>query len=182
MEIFSYKNMPEKAVFDEIYGLMKKSFPESERRTESDFLWEFSEKEFRCRCVFDKGVSGFLNCWDFGSVIYAEHFAVDPSLRGNGLGSRMMKELLSAAGGRRVILEAEPKELGDIAERRISFYERLGFSENPYRYVQPPMSSGQPPVELVIMSTGGIMSESEFSEAVNLLYKRVYAGKEIPRG
>ena len=182
MEIYSYNNKPSEAIFGGIYALMERSFPKSERRTENDLRKEFSEAEFRCACVLEQGVSGFLNYWDFGALIYAEHFAVDPSLRGNGLGSRMMGELISRAEGRRVILEAEPAALGDVAKRRIAFYERLGFSVNPYRYVQPPLSEGQPPVELVIMSTGGVMPEEEFALAKKLLYERVYAGKELPRG
>lgn len=38
--------------------------------------------------------------------------------------------------GKPVLLEVEPP-LGEMEQRRIGFYERLGFHLNPYAYVQP---------------------------------------------
>lgn len=171
--------MPDSGLLERIYELMQQAFPPEERRTFDDLCGEFSNSEFFCVCEENDGLQGFMTCWDLGEFIYIEHFAVQKNLRGNGLGSRMLNSLLQAAEGRIVILEAEPKNLSEMAQRRMDFYGRLGFCENDYYYIQPPLSDGQPPVELKILSSHRTLSEGEFLSARNLLYTHVYAGKRF---
>ena len=61
-----------------------------------------------------------------------------------------------------------------MKKRRIGFYERNGFFLNEYPYVQPPISQGRKPVPLMIMTSGAAISEKEFEEIRNTLYKEVY--------
>ena len=62
----------------------------------------------------------------------------------------------------------------ELARRRIGFYSRNGFKLNNYPYIQPPMSAGKNPVPLLIMTTGGVLAESEFINMRDILYKNVY--------
>ena len=84
---------------------------------------------------------------------YLEHFAVQPSLRGQGTGSRILRELLQ--GEKPFILEIEPPE-DALTCRRKAFYERNGLQAQPYDHVQLPFQGGGPIVPLVIMADRAI--------------------------
>ena len=66
-------------------------------------------------------------------------YAVEPEMRGSGVGSAFLRTLLErASGAAGLYAEVEKEELApDAAERRIAFYERLGFSrgEGLYYYL-----------------------------------------------
>lgn len=172
--IYSKSNMIEESMFDQMYSLLQLSFPTSERRDRAGHLGEFSEDKFRSMCYVPGDLKGFLNYWDFGDFVYAEHFAVAPELRGQGTGSALMRELFDIVGNRPIVLEAEPSADSDIASRRIAFYERLGFVLNEYEYIQPPLIKGESPIPLVIMSAPAKLTESEYIKIRDSLYREVY--------
>lgn len=63
-------------------------------------------------------------------------YAVEPEMRGSGVGSDFLRALLErASGAAGLYAEVEKEELApDAAERRIAFYERLGFSRGEGLY------------------------------------------------
>lgn len=172
--IYSKSNMIDKSMYDQLFSLLEFSFPASERRNYKGQLGEFQEEQFRSICYIPDGLKGFLNYWDFGDFIYVEHFAVSPELRGQGTGTALIGELRSIVGNRTLVLEAEPLADSNIAQRRIGFYERLGFVLNEYDYIQPVMMEGEEPIPLVIMSSPDKLSESEYTLIRDCLYKEVY--------
>ncbi|MNY54601.1 hypothetical protein D3C86_1904940 [compost metagenome] len=72
-----------------------------------------------------------------------------------------------------MLLEVEPPA-GELEQRRIGFYERLGFHLNPYDYVQPPLRTGQPDLPLRIMTYPRPIRKSEFQLYREILYTEVY--------
>lgn len=175
--IYSKDNMIEESVFEEVWKLMALSFPSDERWDRDGFLSEYENAEFRSLVYRpDDKLGGVMDFWDFGSFIYIEHFAVQPQLRGQGIGAALMAELSHIADGRMYLLEAEPPQDSDIAARRIAFYERLGFALNSYEYIQPAMGKDEHPVPLVIMSAPSALSEEQFVAARDKMYERVYHG------
>lgn len=172
--VYSKNNMIEKSLFDQLFDLLRLSFPTSERRNYSGHLSEFNEDIFHSLCYILDGLKGFMNYWDFGEFVYVEHFAVAPELRGQGTGSALMNELRRLIGARTLVLEAEPPSDSDIAKRRIAFYERLGFVLNEYEYIQPALMEGEQPIPLVIMSSPRKLSEGEYIRIRDKMYQRVY--------
>lgn len=175
--IYSKDNMIEEAVFEQVWKLMETSFPSDERWDKSGFLSEYQNSEFRSMVYHPDGkLGGVMDFWDFGSFIYIEHFAVQPHLRGQGIGAALMSELSRIAGGRPYLLEAEPPQDSDIAARRVSFYERLGFVLNSYEYIQPAMGEDEHPLPLVIMSAPSALTEEQFIFVRDKMYEKVYHG------
>ncbi len=161
--------------FDSIYELMETSFPPDERRNSDGQAALFDDEKYRVYTVKDesgKQILGFLAVWEFENLLYIEHFAVSPTLRGNGIGSRMLAELADKTD-KKICLEVELPE-NETAKRRIAFYERNGFKLNKYDYVQPAMEEGKNPVPLYIMTHGGFIDENEFALIRNRLYRYVY--------
>lgn len=111
-------------------------------------------------------VVGLVTVWHFDAFRYIEHLAVSPSQRGRGIGAGV----LSALEGP-LLLEVEPEETGEIACRRIAFYQRNGFHLLDADYVQPPYSPGLPEVPLKLMARGDI---GDVRLAICTLHSRVY--------
>lgn len=166
--------------FTEVYQLMEQSFPESEFRIfehqqqllHNDFYSLHTEQDASDR------VTVLLAGWRLPGFSFIEHLAVNPSLRGGGVGARMIQQFIRerAADGP-IILEVEPPEEA-IAKRRIGFYERLGFHLNPFDYVQPPLREGADELKLLIMSYPSPLTPQEFKNYRTILYREVY-GVEV---
>lgn len=141
---------------DDVREIYLSSFPEEERRPWDDILRLTTivggpYALYIIMCGY-KPV-GLLSTWTFDEFVYVEHFAVNESHRGNGIGKTVVRELLSSVS-RPVVLEVELPEAGEDARRRIDFYVRNGFTPlADYCYVQPPYQSNLPEVNLMLMST-----------------------------
>lgn len=133
--------------------LFEESFPEAERRP-VEWLGELVEHEPRFHCVvyveqgdaLSKDVLALLCYWSLdtnhdgcamctdSNFTYVEYLAVSPLLRGMGVGSDIMKRFVSQVNT--IILEVEPP-VCTLTQRRVAFYERLGFKLLPCDYWQP---------------------------------------------
>lgn len=173
--LYTRENPLSDALFSELFSILEYSFPEDERRDFSDQFEKSKCQEFCTMTLSENGkVLGFLNFWELSDFVYLEHFAVDKNLRGKGLGSELIRQLCGICTGKTIVLEAEPPELNEFSARRIEFYRRLGFHTNPFPYKQPPYRAGGEPVELVIMSRPQPLSESDFTEKIREIYRKVY--------
>ena len=161
--------------FESLYGLMEESFPPEEHRTKEDQRALFSDPAYRVVGLRDsvtQRVIAFLAMWDLDHMLFLEHFAVSPALRGQGLGTKILAEV-TASATKTVCLEVEPP-MSDITCRRIAFYKRCGFFLNEYRYIQPSMAAGQPPVRLMVMTYGKSLEKPAFNRIRDELYQKIY--------
>lgn len=156
--------------FPRIYEIMEEAFPPSERRTREGQkkLWASPHHQvlIRREPLSDGKIAGFIAWWDFDDAAFIEHFAVDSSLRGGGLGSRILQEFLHHVK-RPVFLEAEPPET-ETARRRVAFYQRMGFQLNDFPYQQPSLQPGQPPVPLKIMTYPSPVDRETFEKHIRV--------------
>ena len=137
-------------LFDASFTLYESSFPPNERRTREDHLLALQDTDFLpLGAVEDGRLLADVFIWKTEAFVYLEHFAVQPSLRGQGTGSRILSQLLQEQ--RPLILEIEPPE-DALTSRRKAFYERNGLQAQPYAHVQLPFQGGGPIVPLVIMA------------------------------
>lgn len=161
--------------FEELFFLMQESFPKDEYRTREGQKRLFEKTEYQVYAVRDEAdgvLKGFLSVWEFESLVYVEHFAVNPRFRNSGLGSQMLKELQDRCK-KPLCLEVELPET-ELAKRRIRFYERNGFFLNRYPYKQPPLADGQQEIPLYLMTSRRAVEQTEFEAIRNLLYETVY--------
>lgn len=164
--------------FDQMYELMDKSFPPDEHRPYEEQKSLFHKQLYKVYGLYSSDLSkgkklqGFLATWNFNEIVFVEHFAVDSSMRNQGVGSKMIQELKRLTDAR-LCLEVEPPET-ELTKRRIAFYERNGFIYHDFAYMQPALSKGQNAIPLKIMTTGDKLDEAEFEQIKELLYNRVY--------
>lgn len=147
------------ADFKIVEPLYVASFPAEERRDVKDLTeraLDCSDPFFSLQVIEDDGtIAGFVTMWRLPLVDYIEHLAIEPAKRGKGIGAQaitMIKEKTT----RPILLEVERPELAPnkaLAERRIAFYNRLGFSViDSYDYIQPPYAKNLPEVPMLLMS------------------------------
>ncbi len=161
--------------FDKVYKIMFDSFPPDEiRRYEKQrALMTKTEYKIYTLCDGDSNeIKAFIATYDFEGFLFAEHFAVDGKYRNQGLGSVILKELISCTA-KPICLEVELPST-PIACRRIEFYKRNGFYLNEFRYIQPAIDDGRQPIPLLIMSTGAPLTEQQFQSLKKTVYERVY--------
>ncbi|QTD40678.1 GNAT family N-acetyltransferase [Sporosarcina sp. Te-1] len=160
--------------FDQLYALMEASFPNNERRTYAGQKALLEDPHYRLLTRTDdkNRIIAFLASWEFSTFRFVEHIAVDSVMRGSGTGGKLMSSYMEETT-KPVILEVELPET-ELAQRRIGFYERLGFHLNPFDYVQPPLQEGQTDLPLHIMSYPRPITEEEFTHFKEMLYTVVY--------
>ena len=152
--------------------LYSSSFPAEERRPWGSIV---SPATAGCPELFaiiaDGRLAGMLTLWSFDRFAYVEHLAVDPGLRGSGIGSTAMRELIEKVGNKPVVLEIEPPvdSLPETVPRH-NFYRSLRFDTIDTGYIQPPYSPGLPSVPLHLMATTAL---PRISTAATL-HSRVY--------
>lgn len=159
--------------FDEVFRIMEASFPEDELRPREEQR-ALMDEDFYTILVDrseEGAIAGFLAVWRFEGLLYVDHFAVNPQLRGGGIGSKMIAALKEVSDDP-ICLEVELPETRD-AQRRIAFYERNGFHLCEGDYMQPPISAGKRPLPMKLMTSVPVDAE-RFGQIVRVLYARVY--------
>lgn len=133
------------------------SFPDDERREwQSIELLINSHRSYHLTLINSrKQCVGFISWWNLRTGVYVEHFAIDPAQRSRGLGALALDKFCLMHAGKPVVLEVELPGANDMADRRIGFYKRCGFSAHPeVEYLQPPYKPGANTVELLLMTYG----------------------------
>jgi ribosomal protein S18 acetylase RimI-like enzyme len=156
----------------EVSLLYEQAFPVEERRNLSAQQELLRTGALQLQVILVEDVfAGFVFSWLLTDFIFIEHFAIATEQRGGGIGSMVMSLLFSTYP--RIVLEVEPPFSSD-AERRIRFYEGLGFQSYPYIYRQPSYLAGGAPLHMLLMQTGMASDEHTFSQISTEIYREVY--------
>lgn len=158
---------------DDLRQIYFDSFPADERREwqEIQQLLAHPSYNFYQICVNEK-LTGLISIWRWPEFIFIEHFALSSPTRGLGIGTQVMKQLMSE-NLQVIIIEVELPDT-EPAIRRIAFYERLGFMLCQEDYYQPPYSPGKNYVKMLLMSYPHSISREEFLSMKAKIYKEVY--------
>lgn len=163
-------NDTESREFEAVERLYLEAFPADERREIENMKEKIRSGEMVLyEIVRDRIHVGFITTWNLGDVTYVEHFAIEPWERGKGTGEKTL-EILKKSNDRPLLIEVEPPETGEMAVRRIGFYNRCGFDTISTEYVQPPYGPGKNAVPLHLMATGNANVEA----VTQTLHNRVY--------
>lgn len=173
-------------LWDQAWNLYETSFPAHERRRKEDHLRAMQEEsEFHCIIAVRRGENGtaptllaLLYYWEHGSMIYIEHLAVDPALRGQNIGSALLGQFLANHVDSTSLLEIEPPT-DETTQRRLRFYRHLGFVVNDYEYLHPSYGTG-PTHPLTILSYPHAVTQGEFDRFLNYMQTKVLTYTAAP--
>lgn len=158
-----------------IENLNIESFPYSERRiglTTFEF-WRDNPNYSIDLAIINGRMTGFISYWNLQDFVFVEHFAIVPDSRNNGIGGEVMTVFLSNVNNP-VVLEVElPSTI--LSERRIGFYQRLGFRLwDDIPYLQPSYHNEGNPIPMKLMSIGNIDLKRNFVKIKDRIYSEVY--------
>lgn len=153
-------------------GLYKISFPMHEQREAASQIEILKNPAYHFDAVCDNGrFIGEILYWEIEDAFYIEHFCVLPSMRNCHYGQKILAALQQ---DKSLILEIDPP-VDEISQRRKSFYERCGFTENPYPHIHPPYHKGNTGHDLVVMSSPKILTPEEYETFRQVLCEMVMA-------
>lgn len=160
--------------FDQIYKIMEKSFPPTEFGTYSDQKELLKDPTYHLLIENNDNdeVIAFLASREFETFRFIEHISVAPSFRGGGIGKSLMEQYIRQST-LPIVLEIEPPET-DLQQKRVLFYERLGFRLNKFDLIQPPLRGNGNTLLLNIMSYPELLTNPQYEKIKNKLYKEVY--------
>lgn len=166
--------------FEQSYKIYLDSFPYSERRPLELHDKILKDKRFHWVVFIRNNVAiALFNYWELDTVIHLEHFCVDKSCRGSGIGSEIlnsMKEIFRRYN-KPVLLEVEPPSLSELAARRKAFYERNEFIYHPeiLDWKQPSYHPEEVfSVPLHVMTLDKAMQDSQWAQISEDILKHVY--------
>lgn len=160
--------------FEEVFKLMEKSFPKNEYRAKENQKKLLKNPMYKLDIKTDESgkTIAFIASWNFPKFIFIEHLAVDPSCRGKGMGSKIMKDFINNSK-KPIVLEIEiPND--EISIKRKNFYEKLGFKLNNHEYYQLPLRKGDKPMKLNLMSYPNEIPDETFEIIENIIQSYVY--------
>jgi RimJ/RimL family protein N-acetyltransferase len=158
-----------------VENLYVKSFPLSERRPVEDMLnlYKGGTPFVITIAVKDNRLIGFFTWWDLNEFRFAEHFAIAPEFRNSGYGRKVMQQFMQQVP-KPIILEVElPTTI--LSERRIGFYQRLGFRLWEHvQYQQPAYHKENNAIPMKLMTYGAIDVERNLIDIRSKIYSVVY--------
>lgn len=161
----------EHPMYREALKLYQLSFPYHEQReslSQKDIL---SDSEYHFNLIYDnERFAGLILYWENSRFIYIEHFCILPEMRNKQYGQKTLALLMERR--KPLILEIDPP-VDNISKRRKAFYERCGFTENPFPHTHPPYHKGNRAHDLVIMTCPERISQDVFLSFSHYLRDRV---------
>jgi len=169
----SFKKIESETGFEVIKNLYLTAFPPSERREFDELKKQIYHVECNVNLILTgEKVAGFVILWNFADFVFLEHFAIEPGIRGLGIGERTLA-LIKDIFNKPVILETELPD-DEISSRRIKFYQRNGFRLLHLPYLQPSYDGIKPEVEMKLMSIGVDFLSEELDKYISVISKKVY--------
>ncbi len=155
--------------FERARALYLEAFPAEERRDPEAMLPE--DPHFRPGVLTENGeFCGIVFYWESRELLYLEHFAMEPGLRGGGRGGKTLALLQGLH--KPIVLEIELPVDG-LTRRRKAFYQRNGFLENPWAHIQPKYRKHDGPLPLMLLSYPQVLTQNEWESFESFLRDRV---------
>jgi GNAT superfamily N-acetyltransferase len=173
---------PEDPRFVALLSLYEAAIPARERKDDATVRAMASSPVHRVGAAMDGDrLAGFFLLHVGEGIALLEYLAVDRSLRGRGLGGRLVEAARAAAGDRPLLVEVE-SDRADVPDRalrarRIAFYRRLGCRRlTGLDYILPLPGEGPPPMlDLLVAGVeGASLPSSQVSSWLEEIYFAVY--------
>lgn len=137
--------------FKSFWGIYNDNFPLIEKRVINQQKEIFVHSAYRViGFLSNQKLKAFIAYWTFDEFTFIEHLAIDKTEQGKGLGSNILNDFLKK-NTTPVILEIEHPQ-DKQTNKRLNFYQNMGFVKNQFDHFQPPFHRGDLPLNLLILS------------------------------
>ena len=172
MKQIRLKNISDK-YFRIAWALYEEAFPIEERRLMDDQVRVMKKPNYHFDIMIDENqLIGFLLWWDFETHRYIDHFATSTQHRNRGFGKLILEKFM-ASNDKSILLEVELPN-SSMNQRRIKFYERIGFKLNQHYYEIPLLKEDQTSLQLLLMSYPNLLSTKDVEQFVKICHPVVF--------
>lgn len=159
--------------FQITWELYEAAFPPEERRSIDAQARVMQKPNYHFDIITDeKQFIGFLLWWDFETHRYIDHFATSTQQRNKGFGKLILEKFLNN-NDKPILLEVELPN-STINQRRIKFYERIGFKLNQHYYEVPSIKEDQTSLQLLLMSHPTVLSVKDVEQFVKICHPIIF--------
>lgn len=159
--------------FHKAWELYEDAFPLEERRLLDAQCCVMKLPNYYFDITIDKKqLIGFLLWWDFETYRYIDHFATCKQHRNKGFGKLILEKFM-VGNNKPMLLEVELPNSA-INQRRIKFYEKIGFKLNQHYYEIPPLKESQSPLQLMLMSYPNQLSKNDVEEFIRICHPIIF--------
>lgn len=159
--------------FKMAWNLYQNAFPSNEKRELDIQEVVLKHEDYHFEVIHkDEEFIGFIAWWQFDGLKFIEHFATLDLHRGKGYGKSILLDFIAESPDN-ILLEVEPPTT-EMNQRRIGFYERLGFILNLHPYQQLPLRKQGELVDLLVMTIPNAISEDDLKKFKRDFKKKCY--------
>lgn len=167
--------------FQVAWELYEEAFPLEERRLLDAQTRVMEKLNYHFDVIIDKKrLIGFLLWWEFETHRYIDHFATTTGQRNKGFG-KLILEQFKDRNDKPILLEVELPN-SSINQRRIKFYERIGFKLNEHYYEVPPLKKEQSPLQLLLMSYPEVLSKKDVEQFIKICHPIIFKNEPYTSG
>lgn len=160
--------------FDRFYQILSNNFPTKEIKEYNYMKDTFYAGLYQVLTLKDNDqIVGIMSFYQHDDFRFIDYFAIDGSLKGKGMGSKMLQYFINL-DDKMVILEVEHPE-DEQSKRRIAFYQRNGlYLNNQFEYFVPPVRNLKHRLYFHLMSSKRKINNIEFEKYYPQILKMVY--------
>ena len=160
--------------FDRFYQILSNNFPTKEIKEYNYMKDTFYAGLYQVLTLKDNDqIVGIMSFYQHDDFRFIDYFAIDGSLKGKGMGSKMLQYFINL-DDKMVILEVEHPE-DEQSKRRIAFYQRNGLYLNDrFEYFVPPVRNLKHRLYFHLMSSKRKINNIEFEKYYPQILEMVY--------
>lgn len=160
--------------FDRFYQILSNNFPTKEIKEYNYMKDTFYAGLYQVLTLKDNDqIVGIMSFYQHDDFRFIDYFAIDGSLKGKGMGSKMLQYFINL-DDKMVILEVEHPE-DEQSKRRIAFYQRNGlYLNDQFEYFVPPVRNLKHRLYFHLMSSKRKINNIEFEKYYPQILKMVY--------
>ena len=160
--------------FDRFYQILSKQSPSKEIKEYNYMKDTFHAGLYQVLTLKDNDqIVGIMSFYQHDDFRFIDYFAIDGSLKGKGMGSKMLQYFINL-DDKMVILEVEHPE-DEQSKRRIAFYQRNGlYLNDQFEYFVPPVRNLKHRLYFHLMSSKRKINNIEFEKYYPQILKMVY--------
>ena len=160
--------------FDRFYQILSNNFPTKEIKEYNYMKDTFYAGLYQVLTLKDNDqIVGIMSFYQHDDFRFIDYFAIDGSLKGKGMGSKMLQYFINL-NDKMVILEVEHPE-DEQSKRRIAFYQRNGlYLNDQFEYFVPPVRNLKHRLYFHLMSSKRKINNIEFEKYYPQILKMVY--------
>ena len=160
--------------FDRFYQILSNNFPTKEIKEYNYMKDTFHAGLYQVLTLKDNDqIVGIMSFYQHDDFRFIDYFAIDGSLKGKGMGSKMLQYFINL-DDKMVILEVEHPE-DEQSKRRIAFYQRNGlYLNDQFEYFVPPVRNLKHRLYFHLMSSKRKINNIEFEKYYPQILQMVY--------